>query len=81
LADVDTDGTLWFYWAKDFYNQQSLVFDKIDLVGFLVAYDVTYIPFKSLVYSVIISILGLTGEGVSFFEPRILDSTVIIFCL
>jgi hypothetical protein len=75
LGDVDTDGTLWYYWAKIFTSQNGLLFNKIDLIAFPVGYNVDYIPFSNLLYDVILILLKI-NEGYKDINSIILVSNI-----
>lgn len=62
LSDVDTDGALWYYWAFNIVQRTHESFGgTISLIGYPFGYDVGYIPFASLSYTVITTILSLIG--------------------
>lgn len=61
-ADFDTDGTLWYYWARLFTDGHQINFNFTnELVAFPFGYDVSHIPYFSLIYE--LNLLGMRALG------------------
>lgn len=62
MPDVDTDGTMWYFWARVFTDSHLIFFDSsASLFGFPFGYDFSYIPFFSLIYEATIYLIKLFG--------------------
>lgn len=68
LPGVDTDGTIWYYFARFYTEQHNINFNFTNqLVAYPFGYDVTYIPFFSLIYEfnvLLIKMLGFSWEHI-----------------
>lgn len=64
LDNVDTDGTLWYYWAKSNAHEKRLSFDFNDFLSYPYGYDLSYIPFDSLVYDINIGLINILGPSI-----------------
>lgn len=61
-ADFDTDGTLWYFWASSFAKAQQIHFNYTNnLIAYPFGYDVSFIPFYSLIYEVQLRLIDLLG--------------------
>lgn len=61
MPDVDTDGTIWYYWARIYTEKNQILFELNNLVGYPYGYDYSYIPFQNLIYEINIAIIKLLG--------------------
>lgn len=62
--DFDTDSTIWYQWAKTFTDREDINFAYTnELVAFPFGYDVTYIPYFSLVYEANMAVMNALGGG------------------
>lgn len=64
MPDVDTDGALWYYWAQVYSDTHGINFDFTnEFLSYPFGYDVSYIPFFSLIYEINIFFIKLLGGG------------------
>jgi hypothetical protein len=62
MPDIDSDGTMWYLWAKIFSQQHSFYFNlNNSLFGFPTGYDYSSIPLFSLIYEIGIYLARLAG--------------------
>lgn len=60
LSGIDTDGTLWFYWARTRALLENTFFPfNNSLIGFPFGFDMSAIPYKNLVYDGIVFLNSL----------------------
>lgn len=60
--DFDTDGTIWYQWARIFTEQQGINFTYTnELVAYPFGYDVSYIPYFSLIYELNLQAMKALG--------------------
>jgi hypothetical protein len=60
--DFDTDSTIWYQWARIFTEQKGINFAYTnDLIAYPFGYDVSYIPYFSLIYEGNILLMKLLG--------------------
>lgn len=78
MPDVDTDGTMWYFWARIFAEQHSFYFNYNNIFfGYPYGYDFSNIPFFSLIYEASIFLIKFFGGtwkaiiGVSNFSALI----------
>ncbi len=81
LGNVDTDGTLWYYWAQNIYDQRKIIFEQIDLIGYPFGYNVSYIPFSNLIYSGIIYLINIFGNDITTIVTLSNLSSLIVYPL
>ncbi len=74
MPDVDTDGTLWYYWARVFLDQKNLFFNFNVPIAYPFGYDVSHIPYFSLFYEFIVLIVRNIGNS---FNNIILVSNIL----
>lgn len=66
MSDVDTDGTLWYFWARMFTHDHAIAFDINNLLfGYPLGFDYSFIPFYSLIYELNIFAVRLFGGSLS----------------
>lgn len=64
-ADFDTDGTLWYYWARIHTERQQINFNFTnELIGFPYGYNLSYIPYFSFIYE--LNLLAMKALGGSW---------------
>lgn len=62
MSDIDTDGTLWYFWARLFTDRHGIAFDiNNQLLGFPIGFDFSFIPFFSLIYEFNIGLMRWLG--------------------
>lgn len=62
MPDVDSDGTIWYFWARLFAEKNNLNFNLNNLFfSYPYGYDISYIPFFSLNYEIAIKIINFIG--------------------
>lgn len=65
MSDVDTDGTLWYYWARIFSSNNNIFFNNNNqILSYPFGYDFSFIPFSTFIYEIIIVFIKLLGNNI-----------------
>lgn len=64
LPDVDTDGTFWYLWNSSQNQINKTPFNPNVYLTYPYGFETSYIPFESLIYDIIISILKIIGPTI-----------------
>jgi hypothetical protein len=62
MSGVDTDGTFWYQWISNHAKVSNVYIDFNDYLSFPYGYDVSYIPFSSVIYDIQIALVGFLGN-------------------
>lgn len=62
MSDVDPDGAIWYFWMRIFSEQNMVNFLYTNkLIAFPFGYDMSYIPFFSLIYEICVNFIKAIG--------------------
>jgi len=80
--DFDTDGTIWYQWARIFTEKKEINFAYTnELIAYPYGYDVSYIPYFSLIYEANILAMKALGGSWSAVIAVANTSTLLTFSL